>query len=148
MTEPKAEPSSADAEWVTAAIDLPCDASAAAIARQFVEANRDHIRADLIEDAQLLVSEIVTNAVRHGRPEVTLQVKVNPPSIGAAVTDRGEDLPAMPPAPPPPVQPSGRGLVIVEALASAWGVTPNPDPLPGKVIWFELHPRSAGDNAS
>jgi hypothetical protein len=48
----------------TAVISLPSDASAAAIARQFVEDNRDHIRADLVEDAQLLVSEVVTNALR------------------------------------------------------------------------------------
>lgn len=126
----------------TVVIALPSDASAAAIARQFVEDNRDHIRPDLVEDAQLLVSEVVTNAVRHGRGEITLVVRVDEPSIGVAVADSGDELPAKPQDAPPPSQTSGRGLMIVDALASAWGVTPNPDPAPGKVVWFELHPPS------
>lgn len=130
-----------DGSSFAATISLPADANAAAIARQFVEDNRDHIDPELIEDAQLLVSEIVTNAVRHGRPDITLNVRVEPPAIGIAVGDFGEELPARPIGPPPPDQPSGRGLLIVEAVASAWGVTRNPDALPGKVVWFEVHPR-------
>jgi anti-sigma regulatory factor (Ser/Thr protein kinase) len=122
-------------------VSLPTDASAAAIARQFVEDNRDHIRPDLVQDARLLVSEVVTNAVLHGRGEITLMVKVDRPSIGIAVADSGDDLPAKLPAAPPPSQASGRGLRIVDALASAWGVTPNPGRTPGKVVWFELHPQ-------
>ena len=131
-------PATSDGPECTAAIVLPPDVSAAAIARQFVEDNRDHIRADLIEDAQLLVSEIVTNAVRYGRPDITLEVSVDPPAIGIAVHDHGADLPASPPASPTPSQPSGRGLLIVDALASAWGVTPSSDAAPGKVVWFEI----------
>ena len=134
-------PGTADASAFTVTTLLPTDASAAALARQFVEDNRDHIRADLIADAQLLVSEIVTNAVRYGRPDITLRVSVDPPAIGIAVRDHGEILPASPDGPPPPTQPSGRGLLIVDAIASAWGVTPNPDSVPGKVVWFEIEPR-------
>jgi hypothetical protein len=55
------EPPDAAAPYA-ATIALPADASAAAIARQFVEDNRDHLRPDLVADTQLLVSEIVTNA--------------------------------------------------------------------------------------
>ena len=90
-------------------------------------------------DMAVLVTEAVTNAVLHGRPRITLLVSVDKPSIGVAVADSGEDLPAKPHGPPPPSQPSGRGLMIVDALASAWGVAPNPDELPGKVVWFELN---------
>lgn len=123
-----------------ASIALPADASAAAIARQFVEDNRDHLRPALIQDTQLLVSEIVTNAVLHGKPDITLKVRIDPPAIGVAVSDLGERLPKPASEPPPGDQPSGRGLLIVDALASAWGVTTNPDALPGKVVWFEIHP--------
>jgi anti-sigma regulatory factor (Ser/Thr protein kinase) len=130
----------------TVVISLPSDASAAAIARQFVEDNRDHIRPDLIQDAQVLVSEIVTNAVLHGKGQITLLVRVDEPSIGVAVADSGDKLPVKPHGAPPPSQPSGRGLMIVDALASAWGVTPNSDPLPGKVVWFELYPESTDTN--
>jgi anti-sigma regulatory factor (Ser/Thr protein kinase) len=137
-------PGTAGAAAFTVTTPLPADASAAALARQFVEDNRDHIRADLIEDAQLLVSELVTNAVRHGRPDITLCVSVDPPAIGIAVRDHGESLPASPQGPPPPTQPSGRGLLIVDALASTWGVTPNPEPAPGKVVWFEIQPGRHG----
>ena len=143
MSKSDAEPPlGPDAAVTTAVISLPSDASAAAVARQFVEDNRDHIRPDLIEDAQVLVSEVVTNAVLHGRPQITLLVRVDQPSIGVAVADSGDNLPAKPQGAPPPSQPSGRGLMIVDALASAWGVTPHPDPLPGKIVWFELHPQS------
>lgn len=129
---------------ITLVIPLPSDLSAAAIARQFVQDNRDHIRPDLIEDAQVLVSEVVTNAVRHGRPEITLLVRVDNPSIGIAVADSGDNVPAKPQGPPPSSQPSGRGLMILDALATAWGVEPNTDLLPGKVVWFEIHPQSTG----
>jgi anti-sigma regulatory factor (Ser/Thr protein kinase) len=124
---------------VFATIDLPHDARAAGIARNFVQENSDHLRPDLIEDAQLLVSEIVGNAVRHGRPDITLRVRLHPPGIGIAVIDTGETAPTLPDEPPPPTQPSGRGLLIVDALASAWGVAPN-EPPPGKVVWFDLNP--------
>jgi anti-sigma regulatory factor (Ser/Thr protein kinase) len=135
-----------DAAAATVVISLPSDASAAAIARQFVEDNQDHIRPDLIEDAQVLVSEIVTNAVLHGKGQITLLVRVDEPSIGVAVADSGDKLPVKSHGAPPPSQPSGRGLMIVDALASAWGVTPNSDPLPGKVVWFELYPESTDTN--
>ena len=124
----------------SATISLPPDASAAAIARRFVEDNRDHLRPELIEDTQLLVSEIVTNAVLHGRPDITLKVRIDPPGIGIAVSDFGEDLPKRTPDLPPADQPSGRGLLIVDALSSAWGIEANRNALPGKIVWFEIGP--------
>lgn len=131
---PPHEPAS---EEIVAAIALPADAQAAGIARRFVMDNSDHLPPELIEDAQLLVSEIVGNAVQHGRPDITLRVRVQPPGIGIAVSDTGEQLPPLPRQLPPPSQSSGRGLLIVDALATAWGVSPN-EPAPGKVVWFDL----------
>jgi anti-sigma regulatory factor (Ser/Thr protein kinase) len=124
---------------LVATLELPHDTRAAGIARRFVEENSDHLPSELVEDAQLLVSEIVGNAVRYGRPDITLRVRLHPPGIGVEVIDTGGALPQVPGEPPPPTQPSGRGLLIVDALATAWGVSPN-EPPPGKVVWFDLHP--------
>ncbi len=148
MNTGEAEPPLDSDAAATVVIALPADASAASIARQFVEDNRDHIRPDLVEDAQLLVTEVVTNAVLHGRGEITLMVRVDAPRIGVAVADSGEDLPVKSRGTPSPSQPSGRGLMIVDALASVWGVTPNPDPSPGKIVWFELQPQSTDPDGS
>ena len=87
------------------------------------------------------MSEIVTNAIRHGRPSVTLQLSLHPPGIGVSVHDHG-DVEAMPvgDTPMPDVgQPGGRGLLIVRTVATSWGVVPS-DPPPGKTVWFRLQP--------
>jgi anti-sigma regulatory factor (Ser/Thr protein kinase) len=122
-------------------ISLPHDETAPAIARRFVSDNRDHLDAGLIEDAQLLVTEIVTNAVRYGQAEITVELRLDPPALGVAVADSGEQMSERPPASPPvPATASrGRGLSIVDAIATQWGVTPQPDQ-PGKIVWFDLRP--------
>ena len=112
---------------------------APANARRFVAENATNLPDDVVADAELLVSELVTNAVLHGRSAITLRVNVDPPGIGIAVRDRGEDTIVPPPDSPDPGRPSGRGLLIVQAIATAWGVTPN-DPPPGKTVWFRLEP--------
>jgi anti-sigma regulatory factor (Ser/Thr protein kinase) len=121
-------------------ISLPDDLTAPAIARQFVHDNRDHLDPALIEDAQLLVTEIVTNAVRYGREEITLAFSLEPPGLGVEVSDTGEDMPVMPTEAIPPLgSGSGRGMHIINALATHWGVDAEAQPK-GKVVWFELQP--------
>jgi anti-sigma regulatory factor (Ser/Thr protein kinase) len=82
----------------------------------------------------------VSNAVLHGHPSITLEIRVDPPRIGVAVADDGAAFPVPSAAPPDPAQTSGRGLVIVDRLASRWGIEPN-QPGPGKTVWFELSPQ-------
>ena len=118
---------------------------APATARRFVAEEAAQLPTELVADAELLVSELVTNAVVHGRDAITLRVNVHPPGIGIAVHDRGDADVEMPPDPPDPSRPGGRGLLIVRALATAWGVTPS-DPPPGKTVWFRLEP-TAGTTA-
>lgn len=112
---------------------------APATARRFVAEEAAELPNELVADAELLVSELVTNAVVYGREAITLRVNVDPPGIGVAVHDRGEAAVEVPPDPPDPSRPGGRGLLIVRALATAWGVTPS-DPPPGKTVWFRLEP--------
>jgi anti-sigma regulatory factor (Ser/Thr protein kinase) len=120
-------------------VPLPANADAPHIARTFVRAQAGELDDQLIDDALILVSELVTNAVDHGHEEITLYVRVHPPGIGVAVKDEGVGrIPAEVVAPAAAAA-SGRGLLIVDALASSWGVTPV-NPPPGKTVWFELNP--------
>lgn len=120
-------------------IDLTSSPEAAGVARRFVRAHSDSLPAAMLDDAQLLVSELVTNAVRHGRPAISLVVSLHPPLIGVAVHDEGDSLPPVAPVPPDAGESGGRGLMIVDRLSSAWGVLPDHQP-PGKTVWFRIDP--------
>jgi anti-sigma regulatory factor (Ser/Thr protein kinase) len=108
------------------------------VARRFVvETLRSWDPAGEVEVAELLTSELVTNAVLHVGSEVGLAVRLTARAVRVEVRDA---------SPEPPVPRhyeddalTGRGLRLVETMADAWGFDPNGD---GKVVWFEL-PRSA-----
>ncbi|MEV0627771.1 ATP-binding protein [Nonomuraea wenchangensis] len=85
------------------------------------------------ETAELLVSELVTNAIQHARGPVVLSMWARGGRLRCEVADAD-------PRPPRPrhagEQDEGsRGLELVEALADTWGSTPSRR---GKVVWFEL----------
>ena len=126
-----------ESDATTFRMTLAHDANAVAAARTFVEQHADSLPADLAEDAKLLASELVTNAVRHGRPDVTVRVSLHPPWIGVSVEDEGAAVPSTDIAPPDLESFSGRGLMIVDRMSSTWGVIPT-DPPPGKTVWFRL----------
>lgn len=76
-------------------------------------------------DMLLIVSELVTNAIRHGRPlaadgTVHVDWTVTDRGVAIKVTDGGHGLPL--PAAPSGDGEDGRGLAIVAALATRWGV--------------------------
>jgi serine phosphatase RsbU (regulator of sigma subunit)/anti-sigma regulatory factor (Ser/Thr protein kinase) len=103
-------------------------------ARHFATAALASLPADLVDDVQLLVTELVTNALLHAGPPVTLRVAQTGDKVRLEVEDPGHAL---------PVQVSrsgqsmtGRGLSLVSALSSSWGVDPSPGG--GKVVWAEL----------
>ncbi|MCW3011029.1 MAG: ATP-binding protein [Solirubrobacterales bacterium] len=89
-------------------------------------------------DLRLLVSEMVTNAVRHagatGSPRVLLVVEGGPGQVRVEVHDEGPGFTA--PAEPGPRDEgtSGWGLYLVQKLARRWGTEPAPD----AHVWFEL----------
>ncbi|MHA3701335.1 ATP-binding protein [Jatrophihabitans sp. YIM 134969] len=107
------------------------------MARAYLSEYATWLPAPLLDDARLLVSELVGNAVRHGRDEIILRLRPDPPGIGVAVTDHGDDMPTLPDGRPDPTVPSGRGLLIVAALASRWGVE-KVEAGTGKTVWFDL----------
>ncbi|WP_433859909.1 ATP-binding protein [Streptomyces kronopolitis] len=90
---------------------------------------------DLEDAAWVVVSELVSNTVKHARLDVIRVVvsRVGPQRVRIAVTDRSHDLPAM--RHPGTNDVNGRGLAIVAAMSEKWGV----DPLRwGKRVWAEL----------
>ena len=125
-----------DSASATISIELPPSLDAASLARQYLREHATGLDEDLVYDAQLLVTELVANAVKHGQPTITLKLRLDPPGIGVWVHDDGSTLPVVP-GHAAPDQPHGRGLRIVSTLAADWGVETSPD-LPGKTVWFQL----------
>ncbi len=100
---------------------LANDARAPRAARQAVTAflNSEHLDV-LIDDAQLLTSELVTNAVRYGAGPIELRAYVHDDALRLEVGDAAADrLPARRLA--QPQDEGGRGMELVELLASSWG---------------------------
>ena len=90
-----------------------------------------------ISDVVLCASELVTNAFLHGKPPIELEIRVATDSVWVAVHDSGEAT-VTPRVPATPDTSSGRGLQIVETLASRWGTSNHGE---GKTIWFEFASR-------
>jgi PAS domain S-box-containing protein len=89
--------------------------------------------AHVVDTATLLVSELVTNAVRHGHPPCALTVTIAHDHVELAVED-GDPTPPVR-REPDPTSEDGRGYVLVDALASSWGVRRRAR---GKAAWFTL----------
>jgi anti-sigma regulatory factor (Ser/Thr protein kinase) len=87
-----------------------------------------------LEDLPLLVSELATNAVLHARSDFEVTVIRSHERVRVEVFDQNTRLPSFAAAPPDAY--SGRGLVILRELATAWGVESHSDV--GKTIWFEV----------
>ncbi|MGN6721997.1 MAG: SpoIIE family protein phosphatase [Marmoricola sp.] len=90
-----------------------------------------------VADAELMVSELVSNAIQHGRAAIKLSMSSDEDGLLVSVFDEGEELPRVAQAESGPTSTSGRGLRIVQSLATAWGVAVDPA-VPGKTVWFRL----------
>ncbi|WP_392673449.1 ATP-binding protein [Streptomyces sp. LN785] len=111
--------------------DLAAVAEVRCALREFL---RYRWRGDSAEVAELLLSELVTNALIHTDHGAVVTVNVTPMTLRVEVRDFVTGLP-MPYAPDADDGTHGRGLVLVRALADTWGVTAQ---ALGKVVWFEL----------
>jgi anti-sigma regulatory factor (Ser/Thr protein kinase) len=116
--------------------DFGHEPSSPAAARRFVrELLVSWGLAELTEVVELLVSEVVTNVIRHARTDGTIVVARSENGVRVAVSDSAGGEPT--PLSPEPRQPSGRGLSIVDSMASRWGVAASPEGA-GKSVWFEV----------
>lgn len=122
---------------------FPAELASAHAARRFATSVLRSWHCDEVVDvAQLLVSELVVNAVLHAGSSVSVRLALADSTVRIEVTDSSPALPEVRPIDPSAV--TGRGLLIVQALASAWGVDPSDD---GKVVWFELTAGAEADVA-
>lgn len=114
-------------------VKLPHTPEAPAIARRcIVRWLAREVEADELQTAKLLVSELVTNAVVHGHGEITLRATLDEDRLLVDVIDQGQgfegavrqrDFASV----------GGRGLAIVDAEASRWGIHEGTTH-----VWFEL----------
>lgn len=115
------------------------DLRAVARARRFVfERVVAHGLDELAADAELVASEVVTNALLHAGPPVELSIRITPPRVRVEVSDRTRSTPV--PLGAGGQSMTGRGLSLIEGLTRAWGVAPNNG---GKTVWAELEAGAA-----
>jgi signal transduction histidine kinase len=134
---------------VSVRLDLqlpPCGDAPAIARRQMVKRFATELDGRLLEDARLLTSELVTNAVVHGRGTIQLHARAQQHRLIVDVADQGDGF-----APTTREHAfdtvGGHGLHIVDSLASRWGIRAG-----GSHVWFELErarapsgtPRSTG----
>ncbi len=118
---------------------LPAATVAAPLARRVVDqACRAWALPDLSDPAQLIVTELVANAVRHAGTLMTLTVSVHGRHLQISVIDHDPRPPQ--PNSANPVDEHGRGLQMIEALGSDWGTVAVRD---GKVVWARVAVPSA-----
>ncbi|MDP9435339.1 MAG: ATP-binding protein [Actinomycetota bacterium] len=91
-----------------------------------------------LDDAALAVTELVTNAVLHGREPIVLTVARDGVRLHVSVCDGSPVSPSFSMLDPTAI--TGRGLMLISAATDRWGVEPRPD---GKSVWFDVHLQTA-----
>jgi anti-sigma regulatory factor (Ser/Thr protein kinase) len=101
-------------------------------ARAFVRATIADLAVDNV-CVVLMVDELAANAVIHARSSFTVRVVADVSTVRVEVEDDSPELPML--STPDPLAAGGRGMLIVDRCATAWGVKRHPDD--GKTVWFE-----------
>ncbi len=131
-----------------------CEAKSVRAARHFVREVLREQPSETVEAAELMTSELATNAVRHAHSDFELTIHCSQRDIRIEVSDSGPGQPTL--RSPTPQERSGRGLRIVQELSDTWGTVPSTN---GKMVWFtlltqtfamerEARPASCGDEVS
>lgn len=102
-------------------------------ARRLTATTLDGVADGLADDAELVVTELVTNAVLHGASPIHLRVRGRRHRVRIEVSDSGQSLPLRPHRRSDGM--TGRGLEVIESLATSWGMEPTAE---GKLVWAEL----------
>jgi anti-sigma regulatory factor (Ser/Thr protein kinase) len=119
-------------------LHLEHDRRSVTFARRWVlrQAASAGVRGEAQAVVELLTSELVANALHHGPAdgEISVETDVVDGQLHVTVSDRGEGAPVV--RDPPATATGGRGMMLVDMLAGAWGTTPLPDG--GKAVWFSV----------
>lgn len=111
------------------------DVASARAARRFMqETLREWDVDELLDSVNLLVSELVTNAVIHADSEAEVAVVLADGALRVEVADQGGGAAVLKTA--ADMDTSGRGISLVDVMSARWGIEPRADG--GKTIWFEL----------
>jgi two-component sensor histidine kinase len=97
---------------------LPRASGSVRAARELVAIHGVGLSVRQLDDAGLMASELVTNALRHGRGAITIRITSGLDDVTVEVADEGHGDVAIAPA---PGASGGWGLRLVDALADAWG---------------------------
>ncbi|MBT2384409.1 ATP-binding protein [Streptomyces sp. ISL-11] len=124
-------------------LQVPCDPLAPCIARRTLRTIfQQHGYAEVAETAELLTSELVTNAYRYSDGPASVRVRREGTRVRVTVWDTNPKLPGPAKAALPDGEAErGRGLGLVMRYADSWGgfaLRDQPQGLTGKLIWFEL----------
>jgi anti-anti-sigma regulatory factor/anti-sigma regulatory factor (Ser/Thr protein kinase) len=110
-------------------------ATAAGTAREIVAQACETWRLPhVVDDAQLIITELVSNAVRHAKGGLHLLMLLRDRHLHLSIADASGKQPRRI-LPDPDTGEGGRGLLLVETVAAAWGTSPTPG---GKVVWATL----------
>ncbi len=110
-----------------------------ALARRYVEEVLDGAALDVVETAVLIVSELATNCVQYVDTDFVVSIEKSADEVRFDVADGGAGR--IERRDPGPTEITGRGLVIVDRLADAWGIEERVATVgiaPGKCVWFTL----------
>ncbi|GAA0433862.1 ATP-binding protein [Streptomyces luteireticuli] len=144
MSHESPEPDLAD-DWEYT-LQVPSDPMAPCIARRTLRTIlEEHGFLELADTAELLTSELVTNAYRYSDGPASVRVRREGDRVRVAVWDTNPRLPVLDRVPsahgPDDEAERGRGLGLVQRCADSWGgfaLRDQPQGLVGKLIWFEL----------
>ncbi|MBE2314583.1 ATP-binding protein [Solirubrobacter sp. CPCC 204708] len=112
-------------------LELPRGASSAGIARLIVTAHCAGLPSERCNSANLMVSELVSNACRHGSGRIQLTVRSDAQGVRTEVHDEGSGA-KIGKTDPRPVR-GGWGLHFVDRLADSWGVESG-----ASRVWFRV----------
>jgi len=118
----------------TAGAGLPRDLVSARTSRRLVDSVLEGwCDPDVLFSVELLISELVANSIEHGDSEVDVRIAIGATSVRVEVADHSPDLPVTREVTPSSSR--GRGMHIVDHVASRWGVQSRRS---GKCVWFEV----------
>ncbi len=112
---------------------FPMSVDSVARARHFVRQVLGQCPTVTVDTAELLTSELATNAVVHGHTSFDVSVSHSEGLLRIAVSDGNDHHPAV--RTPDYSDLHGRGMQLVEHLADSWGSTGH---YPGKTVWFDI----------